>query len=106
MCSDFCSANAESRRGSLRKYLIISVGAGEGNRTLVCSLGSCRSTIELHPRRVADYCQETTSSDVSLPVLYVRSFFFPKVSSLPMENAPTVVRGALPPELSTPPKSV
>ena len=25
--------------------------AGEGNRTLVCSLGSCRSTIELHPRR-------------------------------------------------------
>ena len=25
-------------------------GAGEGNRTLVCSLGSCRSTIELHPR--------------------------------------------------------
>src|SRR6476646_8175613 len=26
-----------------------SVGAGEGNRTLVCSLGSCRSTIELRP---------------------------------------------------------
>ena len=25
-------------------------GAGEGNRTLVCSLGSCRSTIELRPR--------------------------------------------------------
>src|SRR4030095_8820852 len=25
--------------------------AGEGNRTLVCSLGSCRSTIELHPQR-------------------------------------------------------
>src|ERR1700710_1406285 len=24
--------------------------AGEGNRTLVCSLGSCRSTIELRPR--------------------------------------------------------
>jgi hypothetical protein len=23
--------------------------AGEGNRTPVCSLGSCRSTIELHP---------------------------------------------------------
>ena len=28
----------------------LSVGAGEGNRTLVCSLGSCRSTIELRPR--------------------------------------------------------
>src|SRR5215212_9877555 len=26
-----------------------SFGAGEGNRTLVCSLGSCRSTIELRP---------------------------------------------------------
>ncbi len=25
-------------------------GAGEGNRTLVCSLGSCRSAIELHPQ--------------------------------------------------------
>jgi hypothetical protein len=24
-------------------------GAGEGNRTLVCSLGSCRSAIELRP---------------------------------------------------------
>jgi hypothetical protein len=30
------------------------IGAGEGNRTLVCSLGSCRSTIELHPRGEAD----------------------------------------------------
>src|SRR5476649_667676 len=27
----------------------LSIGAGEGNRTLVCSLGSCRSTIELRP---------------------------------------------------------
>jgi hypothetical protein len=26
------------------------IGAGEGNRTLVCSLGSCRSAIELRPR--------------------------------------------------------
>ena len=28
-------------------------GAGEGNRTLVYSLGSCRSAIELRPRSVA-----------------------------------------------------
>src|SRR3954453_7946162 len=27
-------------------------GAGEGNRTLVCSLGSCRSAIELRPRNL------------------------------------------------------
>ena len=39
----------ESRdRGSRMKRECI--GAGEGNRTLVCSLGSCRSTIELRPR--------------------------------------------------------
>jgi hypothetical protein len=31
-----------------RKFPILR-RAGEGNRTLVCSLGSCRSTIELHP---------------------------------------------------------
>src|SRR5947209_2063389 len=29
--------------------IFIGKSAGEGNRTLVCSLGSCRSTIELHP---------------------------------------------------------
>ena len=30
--------------------LLIKNGAGEGNRTLVCSLGSCRSAIELRPQ--------------------------------------------------------
>ena len=37
---------------NVRKDLILlgkAAGAGEGNRTLVCSLGSCRSTIELRP---------------------------------------------------------
>ena len=34
-------------------------GAGGGNRTLVCSLGSCRSAIELHPQRAADYGMES-----------------------------------------------
>src|SRR5947208_8541327 len=29
--------------------------AGEGNRTPVCSLGSCHSTIELHPRRDSQF---------------------------------------------------
>src|SRR5580693_5207139 len=29
---------------------VANLGAGEGNRTLVCSLGSCRSAIELHPQ--------------------------------------------------------
>ena len=33
------------------RYLIDFIGAGEGNRTLVVSLGSFCSTIELHPRR-------------------------------------------------------
>src|SRR5262249_29773933 len=34
----------------LSGQFVLSVGAGEGNRTLVCSLGSCRSTIELRPQ--------------------------------------------------------
>ena len=38
--------------GAIRA-LWISAGAGEGNRTLVYSLGSCRSAIELRPRSVA-----------------------------------------------------
>src|SRR4029079_6097550 len=45
-----------------------SVGAGEGNRTLVCSLGSCRSTIELRPRdsRIANgLCARQARSVVS-----------------------------------------
>ena len=33
-----------------KPYETRGIGAGEGNRTLVCSLGSCRSTIELRPR--------------------------------------------------------
>ena len=38
-----CCGGAGGRAGGLG-------GAGDGNRTHVCSLGSCRSTIELHPR--------------------------------------------------------
>src|SRR3972149_2018515 len=34
------------------KQIQIVDGAGEGNRTLVCSLGSCRSTIELRPQHL------------------------------------------------------
>src|SRR5258706_5915136 len=33
-------------------------GAGDGNRTHVCSLGSCRSTIELHPQPLRDSTRE------------------------------------------------
>ena len=40
----------------------LSIGAGEGNRTLVISLEGCCSTIELHPRR-------EQSSDVVDPVV-------------------------------------
>ena len=50
--SDFVS---ESRYFQELKHLWIKsrsgLGAGEGNRTLVLSLGSSRSTIELHPHR-------------------------------------------------------
>ena len=39
-------------------------GAGEGNRTLVCSLGSCRSTIELHPH-IVECGADSNTSDLS-----------------------------------------
>ena len=80
--------------------------AGEGNRTLVCSLGSCRSTIELHPREpVADscsllrkwtfgYCQEITSSERVVPFRNLPSnFLSPTTPSFPVENEPTENRG-------------
>ena len=48
-------APPHSRRRSLRDRPSYGrdVGAGDGNRTHVSSLGSCSSTIELHPRRVS-----------------------------------------------------
>ena len=39
-------------------------GAGEGNRTLVLSLGSFRSTIELHPRARIDLTESIESFEV------------------------------------------
>ncbi len=41
---------------NFRLGLFQNSGAGEGNRTLVCSLGSCRSTIELHPHGDMTQC--------------------------------------------------
>ena len=37
-------------------------GAGEGNRTLVCSLGSCRSAIELRPQSAATIANDAAGS--------------------------------------------
>ena len=42
--------NLQNRRQNRPAQNRLSIGAGEGNRTLVCSLGSCRSAIELRPR--------------------------------------------------------
>ena len=41
---------ARSCCGESQRAGFEAVGAGEGNRTLVISLGSYSSTIELHPR--------------------------------------------------------
>src|SRR6185369_6017556 len=53
--SDGVKGNAVASEQQCPKYQLghrkrTKAGAGEGNRTLVCSLGSCRSTIELRPR--------------------------------------------------------
>jgi hypothetical protein len=43
-------ANAQRLTFNVQRSTKAKKQAGEGNRTLVCSLGSYRSTIELHPR--------------------------------------------------------
>ena len=50
MAQDFCEKPIKFR-GFVTSWLSMSggIGAGEGNRTLVFSLGSCCSAIELHP---------------------------------------------------------
>ena len=40
-----------AHKGSILNFFVRS-GAGEGNRTLVVSLGSLHSTIELHPQPI------------------------------------------------------
>src|ERR1044072_3719785 len=77
--------------------------AGEGNRTLVSSLGSWRSTIELHPRRgrgisILDFrlpickrqthCQEMTSSEPE----YLLLPSLPSFVSFPSDHAITPCR--------------
>ena len=54
------SAKPKAAHHTARKPVVIlrharKAGAGEGNRTLVVSLGSCCSTIELHPRTMSDF---------------------------------------------------
>jgi hypothetical protein len=46
----YAGSVAKDRHWSVRD--LGRIGAGEGNRTLVCSLGSCRSTIELRPQTI------------------------------------------------------
>jgi hypothetical protein len=47
--------------------MIESIGAGEGNRTLVISLEGCCSTIELHPH--SEDSEQTTEGGGLCPIL-------------------------------------
>ena len=47
------SATGPSKQLRLTRFGRERDGAGDGNRTHVCSLEGCRSTIELHPQRPA-----------------------------------------------------
>src|SRR5690606_16078787 len=38
------------------------IGAGDGNRTHASSLGSCSSTIELHPRSATSLCRAPSAA--------------------------------------------
>ncbi len=42
-----------------------------------------------------DYCQETMSSDLTVPLRYVLSPLLPSLLSLPIEKAPTPTFGSL-----------
>ena len=42
------------------------IGAGRGNRTPVCSLEGCRSTIELHPLLPANRSELRAGNDLSI----------------------------------------
>ncbi|VXA78165.1 hypothetical protein AERO9A_230046 [Aeromonas salmonicida] len=48
-------------------------GAGDGNRTHVCSLGSYRSTIELHPRQGLYYMHFAAERNHRNGVFYHKS---------------------------------
>jgi hypothetical protein len=55
-CTQSATGRCDKRSGILPECMqpfVGKSGAGEGNRTLVCSLGSCRSTIELRPQNYA-----------------------------------------------------
>ena len=73
--------NQQPRSGSRSRTGLLlhgGTGAGEGNRTLVCSLGSCRSTIELRPHAqrlitVSSGCQAPPSSQAGEGPLRGRS---------------------------------
>jgi hypothetical protein len=43
--------------GTGMTQVVETIGAGEGNRTLVISLEGCCSTIELHPRTRSPTCE-------------------------------------------------
>ena len=51
--SGFCFAESgecsRKRLAKRERYFIVENGAGEGSRTLICSLEGCRSAVELHP---------------------------------------------------------
>jgi hypothetical protein len=53
----------------------LSIGAGDGNRTHVCSLGSYRSTIELHPQRAVYTVQPRSLESYRLAVLALAAGF-------------------------------
>jgi len=82
-------------------------GAGEGNRTLVCSLGSCRSAIELRPREAFLSLRHRLGTDLHSWFCTVSTPFgrwtdwpespisdVPKCSPVFTESPETLIRGA------------
>src|SRR5882757_9379102 len=70
--------------------------AGEGNRTPVCSLGSCRSTIELHPLKNSRFSIATCD-------LQAGNNHCHEITSPEPEKLPAVPDSAVKPAAGAPP---
>ena len=79
-----------------RRYRVFSFGADNGSRTRLCSLGSCRSTDELHPRLVHiitnAYFLCNTKNVAPSPVNFPKTAGFPALEMAVFHRHPQPAR--------------
>ena len=79
-----------------RRYRVFSFGADDGSRTRLCSLGSCRSTDELHPHLVHiitnAYFLCNTKNVAPSPVNFPKTAGFPALEMAVFHRHPQPTR--------------